>query len=394
MANFQQRESGWWQCRIRLKGMPAVSKSFPNRKLAEAWAKVRESEMLRGVYVARDDAERTTFKDVAEKYRDEILPAKRSGVRDTYKVNQLIEEFGSLALTSITPARLSAFRDARLKDGLAPQTVVHELGMVSRILKAASLDWGISLPSGNPVAEVRKPRLSNGRDRRLLPSEESLLIAACRQSKLKALPLVVQFAIETAARQSEILSLDWADVDLRACTARLRGEGGGVTKNNSEFREVPLSPRALDVLREAQGPARRIRGAVFGISQNSLKKAWQAAVRRARLDYLEQQLTEKLATRLTASDVKREIHKVMNRGGRVSPEPPKPATRKAAAELEADPMLMDLHFHDLRHEATSRLAEIFQLHELMKITGHGDSKMLARYYHPRAEDLAKRFRSG
>jgi len=49
-----------------------------------------------------------------------------------------------------------------------------------------------------------------------------------------------------------------------------------------------------------------------------------------------------------------------------------------------------LTFHDLRHEATSRLAEKLALHELMKVTGHKDTKMLARYYHPRAEDLAKK----
>jgi integrase len=55
-------------------------------------------------------------------------------------------------------------------------------------------------------------------------------------------------------------------------------------------------------------------------------------------------------------------------------------------------MLINLTFHDLRHEATSRLAEQFQIHELMKITGHRSTKMLARYYHPRAEDMAKRMR--
>jgi integrase len=52
--------------------------------------------------------------------------------------------------------------------------------------------------------------------------------------------------------------------------------------------------------------------------------------------------------------------------------------------------LTDLRFHELRHEATSRLASIFPMHELTKITGHKDPRMLMRYYHPRAEDLAKR----
>lgn len=52
--------------------------------------------------------------------------------------------------------------------------------------------------------------------------------------------------------------------------------------------------------------------------------------------------------------------------------------------------IADLRFHDLRHEATSRLAEKLAMHELMKVTGHKDARMLARYYHPRAADLAKK----
>jgi integrase len=49
----------------------------------------------------------------------------------------------------------------------------------------------------------------------------------------------------------------------------------------------------------------------------------------------------------------------------------------------------DLHFHDLRHEATSRLAEkLPNVIELAAVTGHKDLRMLKRYYHPRAEDLA------
>ncbi|MOA58035.1 Phage integrase family protein [compost metagenome] len=58
--------------------------------------------------------------------------------------------------------------------------------------------------------------------------------------------------------------------------------------------------------------------------------------------------------------------------------------------LERDLFLTGLRFHDLRHEATSRLAETFPLHELTRITGHQDTRMLMRYYHPRIEDLAKK----
>ncbi len=65
------------------------------------------------------------------------------------------------------------------------------------------------------------------------------------------------------------------------------------------------------------------------------------------------------------------------------------ATVEPGIEPDTD-FLVDLHPHDLRHEATTRLADKFAMHELAKITGHRDTRMLLRYYHPSAEDLAKR----
>ena len=51
----------------------------------------------------------------------------------------------------------------------------------------------------------------------------------------------------------------------------------------------------------------------------------------------------------------------------------------------------DLRFHDLRHEATSRLFEKgLNTMEVASITGHEDLKMLKRYTHLRAENLVGR----
>jgi integrase len=51
-----------------------------------------------------------------------------------------------------------------------------------------------------------------------------------------------------------------------------------------------------------------------------------------------------------------------------------------------------LHFHDLRHEAISRLAERGSLSmlELAAVSGHKTMQMLKRYTHLRAEDIAKK----
>ena len=52
--------------------------------------------------------------------------------------------------------------------------------------------------------------------------------------------------------------------------------------------------------------------------------------------------------------------------------------------------IANLKFHDLRHEATSRICDKLPMHEAMRITGHKTPSMLMRYYHPKAEDLARK----
>lgn len=102
------------------------------------------------------------------------------------------------------------------------------------------------------------------------------------------------------------------------------------TKNGAA-RTVPLSTRAISALRALP---RRIDGRVFGLKPDSVSQAFDRACQRAGLS--------------------------------------------------------GLHFHDLRHEATSRMADLLQAHELAKVTGHKDMRMVLRYYHPHASDLAKK----
>ncbi len=145
-------------------------------------------------------------------------------------------------------------------------------------------------------------------------------------------------------RQGEIISLMWGNIDLDMATAHL-----ALTKNGGA-RTVPLSCKAVSILRELP---RSIDGRVFPTTQNALKIAWQWALVRARKDY--------------EKDCKR------------------------AGEILDPGFLQDLTYHDLRHEATSRIAEkLSNILELSSVTGHKDLQMLKRYYHPRAEDLAKK----
>ena len=286
---------------------------------------------------------------------------------------------------------IAAYRDDRLKT-LSPQSVVHEINLLSRIFKACTMDWGINLPMGIPTAQVRKPKVANARERRLESDEEQRIFAAIeRGSRHSSLRSVIEFALETGARQSEITSLVWRDVDTEKRVARIRGIDGRETKNRDTFRDVPLSTKAIAVLNGITRPKKG--GLVFQTSASSIKQAWDSAIKRARKDYERDVIRKNLQIAgFSEKEIKAELRKIMPRGGPKpeNPKPPRKETLRNIEQLKKDPILANLHFHDLRHEATSRLAEKLQMHELMKVTGHKGTAMLARYYHPRAEDLAKK----
>lgn len=382
MATIVQRNGGW-QAKIRRHGWPTQSKTFDAKEDAVKWARAVEREMDVGTFLQRTQGEKTTFKQASERYAREVLPSKRGCKQDASRLDGLVQHFGAYALASITPMMVSSYIDKLDKAGAAEQTIVHYVNLLNRVLKACVMDWGIALPQGLPTALVRKPRISNERDRRLEPGEEELLLDALSADDRKSgnvwmKPLVI-LAIETAARQSELLSLRWEYVDLARRVARLHGVDGRETKNNDPFRDVPLSRQAVITL---QAMPRSIDGRVFPITSNAAKLSWQRAVKRARRQHLHTKLIERL--RAERLDAEAEIRALVYKKSK-----PSPRTLQCLAELEqSDRTLHDLHFHDLRHEATSRLAAAFKTHDLRKVTGHKSDRMLNRYYHPRPEDLA------
>ena len=192
----------------------------------------------------------------------------------------------------------------------------------------------------NPVTQIRKPKLPKGRDRRLLPGELDRILSA---SESPILSHIVRFALETGMRRSELAGMTWALVDLKKRTVTL-----SETKNG-EKRIVPLSTESVRIL---VGLPRRIDGNVWGMASDSITQAFIRAVARARKAY------EK------AFEEKRET---------------------------SDPLfLVDLTFHDLRHEATSRFFEKgLNPMQVAAITGHKTLQVLKRYTHLKAEDLAE-----
>jgi len=320
MASIRYR-SNKWQARIKRNGV-IVEKSFINKRDAEKWTRLTEADIERGDFIVPElqTSQAKTLGELFTRYLEEVSSTHRS---ETTGINllSLHRAIGEVSLPELNAQTIARWRDDRLQE-VQPQSVLRELNTLSSVLNHARREWCYKLV--NPCVDIKRPSQGEPRTRRLLEGEEVKLLAELAPHYGR----VVRFALATAMRRGEILSLVWENVDLKMRVACLP-----LTKNGSS-RRVPLSTSAIAVLNEQQSEAEKhIDGRVFNLSPIALDKAWRAACQRAKIT--------------------------------------------------------DLHFHDLRHEATSRLAEkLPNILELSAVTGHKDLRMLKRYHHPRAEDLA------
>lgn len=322
MAAISKRVTGY-QVQIRRKGYPPVSKMFPSLRAAEAWARLQESEMDRGLYVDRTEAERTTLGELLTRYLKEVTPHKKSEGSEKTRIQRILREepLCQYKLTALTGRLLAEYRDKRLEQ-VSGSSVNRDLAIFSHAFSTAIREW--SLPVTNPVPLIRKPKENPARERRLSKEEEGrLLVEITQRSNNPWLKPVVLFALETGMRRGEILSLTWTQIDLDRRIARL------LDTKNGEGRSVPLTLKATALLYELP---RSIDGRVFATTAEAVKLAFARAVERSRID--------------------------------------------------------DLHFHDLRHEAVSRLFEKgLNVMEVASISGHKTLQMLRRYTHLSTESL-------
>lgn len=325
MATFEKR-GNFWRAKVRRRGCPDQTRSFNTKALAEKWARVVEFEFDHGGFVDRSVTERTTLSEILTRYAREVTPGKRGAQSEALRVMAMSKKhFANIQMSALTSSHLATFRDERLKQ-VSSGTVCREFNILAHAVETARREWGIHLPE-NPCRLVRRPPPSRPRDRRLREGEEQRLLAACDDARNRWLTSIVRLAIETGMRRSELLGLEWGNVNFDRRTAYLP-----LTKNG-DSRAVPLSTRAVAIL---QSLPRTMNRFVFaGLTGNALKLAYQRAVIRAGVE--------------------------------------------------------GLRFHDLRHEATSRFFEKgLNVMEVASITGHKTLQMLRRYTHLSASDLVAR----
>ncbi len=320
------------------------SKTFDTRAAAEDWLAVKRSELVRGVYVSTKKAEVMTLSEALDRYETEFAQHNRGYDVEKVRIRKLKND----PISKFTLAQLSAndeinkYRVRRLQEGAKPNTIRLEMFVISAVFRSAIQAWKVK-GIDNPVNGSVLPKKSDHRRRRASDEE---IAAVLKYSESPDLPALVKLALETGMRRGEISKLAWDRIDLKTRTATLTH-----TKNGKQ-RIVALTDNAVGILRDLP---RRPDGKVFSITDpHSVSTAWGKAVARARAAY-EKECQEK--------------------------------------GLPADPAFMvDLHFHDLRHEATTRLFEEFGLNpmEVSSITGHETLAILKQYTHLDPTRLSKK----
>ena len=345
-----------YRAQVRKKGRRAESASFPNRKEAKEWAESIETAMREQRHFPHAAAKRTSFDALAKDYittrAGELAEHER-----TTRARQLewwSEQFVGLSLAEITGDRISIARDKLAaqtftrgkpqKDPdtgqmIPPKTYRYTGATVNRYIAALShaLSFAVKerrLIQRNPVSDISRKKEPRGRTRFLSDEERTVLLEACAKSEWSALQAIVLLAITTGARKGELVSLKWADIDLKKGRALVRE-----TKND-EQRTLPLAGKALEALRDLK-------------LQDSARSEW------------------------------------------VFPQPsgiPGPYGHFDAhwyAALEAAG-IKDFHFHDLRHTTASMLAaQGASLLEIADVLGHKTLAMVKRYSHLVVDHKAK-----
>ncbi len=345
MASYTERD-GRWRALVRKAGHSKCA-TFDTKAAAQAWARTIERELdeLKSTGVMQPRG--VTLAHLIDRYIDELYPAKRWGRSKAADLAFLKKHLGHHLASKLTSFLLTEFFRARQRDGAGPVVISSQIGYLVTVLRIARDVWHLDVPL--KAAEAARLALSTTgaigkakkRDRRVSDAEIAQLLAHFRDQD-STVPMVdiVKFCLATGMRISEVCRLLWRDLDVDAKTILVRDRKHPSEKIGNNQLVPLLNATGFDALeivqRQAKGEQRHhIREPrIFPFNHRTVSSYFTQAV--------------------------------------------------AAVGIE------DLHLHDLRHEAISRLfAAGYRIEEVALVSGHRDWAMLRRYTHVKAADLHK-----
>ena len=313
------------------------AKTFSRRVAAEKWARAREVELEDPSALIRAREGDVTLASLIRWYIDNFQHVSK-WERSKQSALLFLEKhpIGTVNPLSLTAAALIDHTRSRRAKGAGPATVGNDLTWIGVVLRAAKSLKGLPVrpevveEARTACRELRLLRKSKRRDRRPTPQEliklHEYFGRRDRRSKMPMLD-IMWFAIGSARREAEICRLQWTDNDAEARTGMVRDAKHPTAKegNHKRFKYTP--------------------------------EGWAIVERQPRTcEYIFPYDSKSVCAAFT----------------------------RACRVLG----IVDLHFHDMRHEATSRLFERgYQIHEVAQFTLHESWNELKRYTNPRPEKL-------
>lgn len=342
-ATVRKLKSGNWRVQVRRKGR-YLGETFRRHKDGEEWALDMERRIDRGESPTnRARLGPSTFGHLIKLHIEDMLEVGRAPRRSKAAVLESLKaELGRVRLKDLTRERLIDYGKKRARNGAGAVTLSIDFGYIRTIVVHAAAVHGIAV-SLEPVMLARGTlkRLgligkSQDRDRRPTADELARICARSDANTLQVIPLsrLVRFAVATTMRLEEICSILWTDVDPvgRTVMVRDRKDPRHKTDNHQLVPLLDASGYEAMAILEEQRAASISSGRCFVYNARSVGTAFRRTCR--------------------------------NLG------------------------ILDLYFHDLGHEATSRLFEAgLDIPRVALVTGHKDWKMLRRYTNLRASDL-------
>jgi integrase len=279
--NVHQAKDGTktFRVRVRKKGQPVQTASFPSLKDARQWAVMIEGEIIAGKHFPTRKPKHT-LSELLDRYVQEIMPRKTLETQRSHRaaVRFWQKRLGHKLLSDITRADIVALRD-EISQTSAPATVQKYLTILTHAMNTAIREYGWL--DQNVVTMVSRPPLPPGRVRFLSDEERSRLLIECKNSQNRYLYTLVVLAMATALRRGSLLNLTTEKVQVEQGIIYLEK-----TKNGSRL-ALPLVGEALTLARNLC--AETTSGYLFPRGNGNpwchYRTAWEHAVARAKLGY-------------------------------------------------------------------------------------------------------------
>lgn len=342
MASVDRRRNRW-RAQVRRQGR-ALCKTFQRKGDAAAWSR----EMERTIDCGGDPtARRVRGDDVFATLIDlhiEDLAAVRRPLRRSKRhvLARLRRDLGATPLNQLTREELIRYGRNRADAGAGPATLAVDISFIGTVLSHAVAVHGLTVDTeAVRLARIALSRLglvgkSRERDRRPTPEELDRLFDYYAGNIRQVIPMarIIKFAIATAMREDEICRIETATRDPTTRTILVANRKDPRAKEGNHQRVPLLNVTGFD--------------------------AWALLDEEIALHP-----TGRLCFPYNAKSVSASF-------------------TRACMKLQ----IIDLHFHDFRHEATSRLFEAgLTVEQVPLVTGHKDWKMLRRYTQLRPENL-------